>query len=104
METDSRPDTPDDLVDTKVALRLLKRSSPKTISRLVKAGKLTPAVKAPGIRGAYMFRRGDVEELALSKFDAELLRRVREARAGNVVTVDLDALDAEIDAAMGEAS
>lgn len=34
-----------------------------TISRWVRAGKLTPAVEGQGIRGARFFRRADVERL-----------------------------------------
>lgn len=37
---------------------------PSTLSRWVAAGKITPAVKAPGPRGAFLFAREDVEELA----------------------------------------
>jgi DNA-binding transcriptional MerR regulator len=36
----------------------------RTIHRLVRRGQLTPTLKAPGLRGAYMFRRADVEALA----------------------------------------
>lgn len=32
------------------------------ITRLVKAGQLTPAVKAPGLRGAFMFTKEEVEQ------------------------------------------
>jgi hypothetical protein len=32
----------------------------RTVHRLVAAGKLEPAFRAPGIRGALMFRRADV--------------------------------------------
>ena len=50
----------EELVDTRGALNVLGRTSPTTISRLVKAGKLTPVHKLPGLRGAYVFRRSDV--------------------------------------------
>lgn len=35
-----------------------------TVSRWVKSGKLTPAVKGSGIRGEVFFRREDVEAIA----------------------------------------
>ena len=34
-----------------------------TISRMVAAGRLTPAIKVPGKTGAYLFHRTDVERL-----------------------------------------
>ena len=34
-----------------------------TLSRWVAAGKITPALKLPGIRGAFMFDRADVERI-----------------------------------------
>lgn len=52
-----------DLITTAEALTILKRNSPATVSRMVKAGKLTPALKLTGKRGAYMFHRSDVEAL-----------------------------------------
>ena len=36
----------------------------RTVARWVNAGRLTPAVQAPGIRGARMFRAVDVLALA----------------------------------------
>jgi Helix-turn-helix domain len=36
----------------------------RTIHRLVERGDLQPATKLPGIRGAFLFRREDVERLA----------------------------------------
>lgn len=38
--------------------------SNSTVIRMVDEGKLTPAFKAPGLRGAYLFSRSDVERLA----------------------------------------
>lgn len=35
-----------------------------TLTRWVASGRLTPAFKAPGLRGAYFFHRADVERLA----------------------------------------
>ena len=46
----------------------------RTVHRLVERGRLTPAIKAPGKRGALMFRRADVLTLA-----AEVARGVRRA-------------------------
>ena len=56
-----------DLVNTAQALPILGKKSPSTITRLVQAGKLTPAVKLPGRRGAYLFNRADVEALAAER-------------------------------------
>lgn len=38
-----------------------------SVIRFVHDGKITPAVKAPGDRGAFMFKREDVEALAESR-------------------------------------
>ncbi|WP_373453501.1 MULTISPECIES: helix-turn-helix domain-containing protein [unclassified Rhodococcus (in: high G+C Gram-positive bacteria)] len=35
--------------------------TPSAVSRMVARGSLIPAVKAPGNRGAFMFRRRDIE-------------------------------------------
>lgn len=53
-----------DLVNTAQARELLGKASPSTIARWVAAGKLVPAHKLPGLRGAYLFHRTDVEALA----------------------------------------
>lgn len=37
--------------------------TPSAVARMVKAGRLTPAAKAPGLRGCMFFERGDVERL-----------------------------------------
>lgn len=37
----------------------------RTVHRLVERGRLTPAIKAPGKRGALLFRRTDVLALAV---------------------------------------
>ena len=37
----------------------------RTVHRLVARGRLTPAIKAPGLRGALLFRRADVLALAV---------------------------------------
>lgn len=36
--------------------------SPAQVTRLVASGDLTPAVKAPGLRGAFMFTHEEVEQ------------------------------------------
>lgn len=36
----------------------------RTVHRWVKSGRLTPAVKTPGLRGALLFHREDVEAIA----------------------------------------
>lgn len=41
-----------------------------TLSRWVASGRITPAVKAPGIRGAMFFRPEDVAELAQAEAEA----------------------------------
>lgn len=35
----------------------------RTVHRMVSAGRLEPAVKVPGMRGAYLFHRADVDAL-----------------------------------------
>jgi excisionase family DNA binding protein len=51
-----------DLVTTaEVAAHL--RVHVRTVHRMIASGKLTPVVKAPGPRGAYLFARKDVERL-----------------------------------------
>lgn len=49
-------------ITTREASEILGKSIRATI-RLVEAGKLTPAQKLPGIRGAYLFNAGDVQRL-----------------------------------------
>lgn len=53
-----------DLVNTAQAREILGKASPSTIARMVAAGKLVPVTKLPGLRGAYLFHRADVEALA----------------------------------------
>lgn len=38
-----------------------------TISRMVERGELTPAAKAPGRRGAFLFHQADVIRVAASR-------------------------------------
>jgi len=54
-------DDPDLLGTTEAAAELgLERS---TISRWVQLGRLTPALKLPGLNGAMLFHRADIEGL-----------------------------------------
>lgn len=50
------------LVSTAEAAAALQMSRSQ-VARLARAGRLEPAAKAPGPRGAYLFQRGDVERL-----------------------------------------
>lgn len=57
------PRTPD-LIGTAEAARILNKSH-RTVHRMVKAGRLTPAMKAPGgFAGTFLFDRVEVENLA----------------------------------------
>ena len=38
----------------------------RTVHRMVADGRLVPAIKAPGKRGAYLFRRADVFAAAVA--------------------------------------
>ena len=51
-----------DLIGTAEAAAL-RGVSVKTVTRWVRDGKLTPVQKLPGLRGAYVFDRSDVEAL-----------------------------------------
>lgn len=37
------------------------------VARLVKSGQLTPAVKAPGLRGAFLFSQEEVEQVKVMR-------------------------------------
>lgn len=55
--------TAPDLIGTIDAARILSKS-PRSVHRLVRDGKLTPAITAPGgFAGTYLFNRADVEAL-----------------------------------------
>lgn len=56
-----------DLLTTREAMKALAFSTPSGISKIVRSGKLTPAVRLPGIRGAMLFHRADVEALAAER-------------------------------------
>jgi Helix-turn-helix domain len=50
---------PDELIPTS-EVAALARVDIATVNRWVKAGRLHAAVKSPGLRGANLYRRGDV--------------------------------------------
>lgn len=56
------PVTNPDLTTSEVAERL--GVSVSSVHRLIARGVLTPRLKLPGVRGAYLFRRRDVTRLA----------------------------------------
>lgn len=58
------PNSTDDEITTREALKLLGYSDPSWVSKRVKSGALVPSRKLPGKRGAYLFRRADVEAFA----------------------------------------
>lgn len=39
----------------------------RTIHRMVDRGELAPASKLPGLRGAYIFNRADIERIAADR-------------------------------------
>lgn len=53
-----------DLITTREACQILGYADPSSVSVMVKQGRLVPAQKLPGKRGAFLFRRTDVESLA----------------------------------------
>lgn len=53
----------DELISTAEAAEILRRDV-RTIHRWVESGRLTPAYKAPGIRGVRLFNRSDIDTLA----------------------------------------
>lgn len=53
---------PDELIAATEAASILGKSA-RTVSRLAEAGRLPVIQKLPGVNGAYLFRRGDVEAL-----------------------------------------
>ena len=52
---------PTPLLTTREVLDRLGYSDPSAVTRLVASGKLTPAYKAPGKRGAYAFESAEVD-------------------------------------------
>lgn len=59
-----------DEVTTREALEILHLAHPASITRFVAEGKLKPSRKLPGIRGAYLFFRADIEQLAAERASA----------------------------------
>jgi hypothetical protein len=57
---------PGHLVTTAEAVEMLGRPL-RTVHNWVNTGRLTPAGKLPGLRGAYLFNRCDVEALAAAE-------------------------------------
>ena len=55
------------LISTDEARQILNYAKASSVARLVAQGELTPAAKAPGLRGAFLFRRSDVEALAAKR-------------------------------------
>ena len=53
-------DSPPALIPTAVVCAELNVTA-STVSRWVASGRLTPAAKAPGIRGGYLFTRAAVD-------------------------------------------
>lgn len=58
--------TTTDLIPTAEVARILGRDV-STVQRMVKRGLLTPAIKGPGPKGAFLFRREDVFRAALKQ-------------------------------------
>lgn len=58
--------TPPNLITTAEARQILYVSQP-TLSRMVKAGTIKPAFRLPGVNGAHLFNRADVERLAAER-------------------------------------
>lgn len=58
-----------DLIGTKEASELIGESVKNTIRR-IERGEITAVTKLPGLRGAYLFNRSDIEALLTPKGDA----------------------------------
>lgn len=65
-----------DLVSTSQVAEVLGVGA-STVSRMVTAGRLEPAYRAPGIRGAFFFRRADVDALVREERDQLRARLAR---------------------------
>ena len=59
--------TPTDEITTREALTILGLAHPASVTRFVAEGKLTPARKLPGVSGAFLFLRSDIEALAAER-------------------------------------
>lgn len=60
------PKIQDDLIGVAEASELTGLDR-RTIHRKVDRGELKAAVKLPGLRGAYLFRRSDIEQIAAAR-------------------------------------
>lgn len=60
----------DDLI-TAAEAGIILGKTPRTIARMAGDGTVLPAHKLPGLTGAYLFRRADVEALLRSPEPAE---------------------------------
>lgn len=56
------PNTPDELV-TSAAVCTELGIDRSTLTRWVQAGRIEPATKLPGLRGAYLFTRAEIDRL-----------------------------------------
>lgn len=61
---------PADLLSTKEAAEILKVER-STLTRWVQIGKIAPAHRLPGLTGAALFLRSDVERLAAERMGVE---------------------------------
>lgn len=59
----------DDLLTSTQAGLILGKSG-RTVVRMVEKGLVTPHVKLPGENGPFLFRRTDIEALALAQANA----------------------------------
>lgn len=53
----------DELLNSAETCHLLGDIDRSTLSRWVASGRISPAVKAPGLRGAHFFTRAEVERV-----------------------------------------
>lgn len=60
MHNDAHMPNVDDLLTTAQVAKILNRAIP-TVNKYATTGELPHAHKLPGLRGAYLFRREDVE-------------------------------------------
>jgi excisionase family DNA binding protein len=60
---------PHDLIASQDVCELLNIDR-STLSRWVKAGRITPAMRMPGQTGAFLFSRDDVDELVAMRAGA----------------------------------
>jgi len=56
-----------DEITTREALAILGLANPSTVTRMVAEHKLVATRKLPGLTGAFLFRRSDIEQLAADR-------------------------------------